>query len=129
MCGNRHKNKNFKKLAEIVHNEYLKGNVEPAMLIEKIEDDNLKNYVIKLTLGEYQISSGWDKKASTGKVEKDPIKYVEDTILRYQISKIEEQIKINNQKIENLGDDLEVIKIMKLNDELMKEKTALTSSK
>lgn len=123
------KNKNFRKLAEIVHNEYLKGNVEPAMLIEKIDDDNLKNYVIKLTLGEYQISSGWDKKASTGKVEKDPIKYVEDTILRYQISKIEEQIKINNQKIENLGDDLEVIKIMKLNDELIKEKTALTSSK
>lgn len=123
------KNKDFKKLAELVYKEYMNGNVEPAMLIEKIDDEDLRNYVIKLAIGEYQISSGWDKKASTGKVEKDPVKYANDTILRYQIAKIEEQIKANNQKIENLGDDLEVIKIMKLNDELMKEKNALSSAK
>lgn len=119
-------NKSLGKIAKVVHDEYLKGQYEPAALIEKIEDDKLKNYILTITLGEYQISSTWDKRSSSGKVAKDPIQYTLDTIRKYQIIKIDEQIKANEIKIENLGNDPEVLQLMKTNDELRKEKKSLT---
>ncbi|MCB0732282.1 MAG: DNA primase [Ignavibacteriae bacterium] len=118
-------NKSLGKIAKVVHDEYLKGQYEPAALIEKIEDDKLKNYILTITLGEYQISSTWDKRSSSGKVAKDPIQYTLDTIRKYQIIKIDEQIKANEIKIENLGNDPEVLQLMKTNDELRKEKKEL----
>ncbi len=35
-------NKGLGTLAKVVHDEYLKGNYEPAALIDKIEDEKLK---------------------------------------------------------------------------------------
>lgn len=115
-------NKSLSYLAKIVYDSYLKGNYNTASMVEKIEDEKLKNYIMSITLGEYQISSSWDDRASSGKVEKDPLKYTEDTIIKYQLVKIDEQIKINDLKIEKLGDNPEVITLMKLNDELRNEK-------
>ena len=112
-------------MAKIVYDDYLKGNVNIASLIEKIEDEKLKNYVLTITLGEYQISGAWDDRSSSGKVERDPVKYANDTIKKYQLIKIDEQIKANDKKIENLGSDPEVLNLMKENDELRKEKTNL----
>ncbi|MBK7104744.1 MAG: DNA primase [Ignavibacteriae bacterium] len=121
-------NNSLRKLAGIVYDSYIKGNFNLADVIEKIDDEKLKNYVLTITLGEYQISSNWDEKSSSGKVEKDPLKFAIDTIKKYQLIKIDEQIKLNDMKIENLGNDPEVINIMKENDELRKEKTSLFKS-
>ncbi|MFZ1292334.1 MAG: DNA primase [Melioribacteraceae bacterium] len=121
-------NNSLKTLAQIVYDSYINGNFNLADVIEKIEDEKLKNYVLSITLGEYQISSSWDEKSSSGKIEKDPIKFAIDTIKKYQLIKIEEQIKLNDMKIERLGSDPEVINIMKENDELRKEKTTLFKS-
>ncbi|MCB0742724.1 MAG: DNA primase [Ignavibacteriae bacterium] len=118
-------NKSLSTLAKIVYDDYLKGNVNIASLIEKIEDEKLKNYVLTITLGEYQISGAWDDRSSSGKVERDPVKYANDTIKKYQLIKIDEQIKANDNKIGNLGSDPEVLNLMKENDELRKEKTNL----
>ncbi|MCB0750688.1 MAG: toprim domain-containing protein, partial [Ignavibacteriae bacterium] len=108
-------NKSLSTLAKIVYDDYLKGNVNIASLIEKIEDEKLKNYVLTITLGEYQISGSWDDRSSSGKVERDPVKYANDTIKKYQLIKIDEQIKANDKKIENLGSDPEVLNLMKEN--------------
>jgi hypothetical protein len=121
-------NKGLGALAKVVHYEYLKGIIEPAALIEKIEDEKLKNYVLSFTLGEHQISSTWDKMSSSGKVSKDPVKYTLDTLKKYQLMKIDEQIKSNDLKIENLGNDPEIIQLMKANDELRSEKKQLNAS-
>ncbi len=42
--------------------------------------------------------------------------------------KIDEQIKSNDLKIENLGNDPEIINLMKANDELRSEKKQLNAS-
>ena len=121
-------NEKLGSLAKIVYDSYLSGSVDTASMIDKIEDEKLKNFIMSVTLGEYQISSTWDKRTSTGKVEKDPVKYTMDTIKKYQIIKINEQIKTNDQKIVNLGDDPEVLNLMKANDELRQEKKDLLES-
>ncbi len=118
-------NNSFKKLAQLVYDEYLKGNFSPAHLIEKIEDESVKNYVLKIIAGEYQISDSWHERDSSGRVEKNPVKYADDTIKKYQIIKIDEQIYINNKKIENIDNDEDLIELMKLNEELQKEKKQL----
>jgi DNA primase len=121
-------NKSLGTLAKIVHDSYLEGNYNTASLVEKIDDEKLKNYVLSITLGEYQISSTWDHRSSSGKIAKDPIKYSSDTLKKYQLLKIDEQIKKNNFKIENLGDTPEVINLMKANEELRNEKRQLNSA-
>ncbi|MBI1933072.1 MAG: DNA primase [Ignavibacteriales bacterium] len=121
-------NNSLKNLALIIFDAYMRGNFNLADVIEKIEDEKLKNYILNVTLGEYQISSTWDEKSSHGKVEKNLLKYANDTIKKYQLIKIDEQIKLNDIKIEKLGNNPEVIKIMRENDELRKEKTLLLKS-
>ena len=121
-------NNSLKNLALIIFDSYMRGNFNLADVIEKIEDEKLKNYILNVTLGEYQISSTWDEKSSHGKVEKNLLKYANDTIKKYQLIKIDEQIKLNDIKIEKLGNNPEVIKIMRENDELRKEKTLLLKS-
>lgn len=118
-------NSSLGSLAKVVYDAYLVGNVNTANLIDKIEDEKLKNYVLTLTLGEYQISTSWDERSSSGKVEKDPSTYANDTIKKYQLMKIDEQIVSNDSKIENLGNDPEVINLMKANEELRNEKKQL----
>ena len=121
-------NKSLGNLAKVVHDAYLEGNYNTASLVEKIEDEKLKNYVLSITLGEYQISSNWDQRSSSGKIAKDPVKYSSDTIKKFQLLKIDAQIKKNNLKIENLGDAPEVINLMKANEELRNEKRQLNSA-
>jgi len=118
-------NKTLGSLAQIVHNSYLEGKYSTASMIEKIEDEELKNYILSLSLGEYQISSSWHARASSGEIKKDPLKYTLDLIKKYQLLKIDEQILSNDNKIENLGNSSEVLELMKINDELRKEKTNL----
>ena len=76
-------NKSLGTLAKVVHDSYLEGNYNTASLVEKIEDEKLKNYVLSITLGEHQISTTWDKRSSSGKIAKDPVKYSLDTIRKY----------------------------------------------
>lgn len=121
-------NKSLGALAKVVHDSYIEGNYQTAAIIEKIEDDKLRNYVLTVILGEHQISSSWDKRSSSGKIAKDPLKSMQDTIKKYQLMKIDEQIRINDSKIENLGNDPEIINLMKANDELRGEKKQLNAS-
>lgn len=121
-------NKSLGAIAKVVHDSYLEGIYNPASLVEKIEEEKLRNYIITLTMSEHQISSNWDKMSSAGIIKKDPVKYTLDTIKKYQLMKIDEQIKANDFKIENLGNDPEVINLMKANDELRIEKRKLQVS-
>ena len=121
-------NKSLGILAKVIHDSYIEGKYETAAIIDKIEDDKLKNYVLTVILGEHQISTSWDKRSSSGKIAKDPVQSTLDTIKKYQLMKIDEQIRINDSKIENLGNDPEIINLMKANNELRGEKKQLNAS-
>jgi hypothetical protein len=121
-------NERLSSLAKIIYDAYIKGNFDTAHIIEKVKDEKLKNYILSIAMGEYQISSSWDKRSSSGKVERDPVKYTHDTIKKYQIMKIDSQIKKNDKKIEILGNDPEILNLMKANEELRTEKRLLLNS-
>ncbi len=121
-------NKTLGSLAKIVYDSYMAGNFSTAAMVEKIEDENVKDYIISLSLNEYQISTNWHERSTTGKIEKDLLTQTKDLIKKYQLLKIDEQIIENNSKIENLGEDPAVIELMKLNDELRKEKIVIKES-
>ncbi len=118
-------NKSLSSLAQIVHDAYLEGNFNTATLVDKVSDEKLRKYVSSTILGEHQIDKKWDSLSSSGKIEKFPVLQTIDTIRKYQLMKIDEQIKANNLKIENLGNDPEVINLMKANKELSNEKKQL----
>ncbi len=121
-------NKSLGKLAKFVYDDYMKGKFNIADVIEKIVDEKLKNYILTITLGEYQIDKKWDEISSTGKIEKNSLKQTEDAIKKYQIIKIDEQIKTIESKIENLGNHPEAAILSNEIYELRKEKTSLISS-
>jgi DNA primase len=121
-------NKKLGSLAKIVYDSYLKGNFSTASMVEKITDEDVKNYIISLSLKEYQISNNWHERSTTGKIEKDLLTQTKDLIKKYQLLKIDEQILENNSKIENLDDDPAVIELLKLNDELRKEKIVISKA-
>ncbi len=121
-------NKTLGSLAKIVYDSFMKGNFSTAAMVEKIEDEDLKNYIISLSLKEYQISNNWHERSTNGLIKKDLITQTKDLIKKYQILKIDEQIIENNNKIENLGDDPAIIELMKLNDELRKEKITIAGT-
>ena len=121
-------NKKLGALSKIIYDSYKEGNHDTAYIVEKVEDEKLKNYILSVALGDHQISSSWDHRSSSGKVEKDPLKYTDDTLRKYQMLKIDNEIKNNDRKIEILGNDPEVLNLMKANEELRGEKKLLLNS-
>lgn len=122
-------NDDYKIVATIVEKGFNEGKISPAYLIEKIEDDNLKNLVLELSLSEYSISKNWDELSSNGKIEKDTYEHAIETVKNYQIFQIEEEIKRNNKLIEESKDELLHLELLKRNKELTEDKKAIIGLK
>lgn len=122
-------NDDYKIVATIVENGFNEGKISPAYLIEKIEDDDLKNFVLELSLSEYSISKNWDELSSNGKIEKDTYEHAIETVKNYQIFQIEEEIKRNNKLIEESKDELLHIELLKRNKELTEDKKSIIGLK
>ncbi|MBI5807767.1 MAG: hypothetical protein HZA74_05135, partial [Ignavibacteriales bacterium] len=122
-------NDDYKIVATIVENGFNEGKISPAYLIEKIEDDDLKNLVLELSLSEYSISKNWDELSSNGKIEKDTYEHAIETVKNYQIFQIEEEIKRNNKLIEESKDELLHLELLKRNKELTEDKKAIIGLK
>lgn len=122
-------NDDYKIVATIVENGFNEGKISPAYLIEKIEEDNLKNLVLELSLSEYSISKNWDELSSNGKIEKDTYEHAIETVKNYQIFQIEEEIKRNNKLIEESKDELLHLELLKRNKELTEDKKAIIGLK
>ena len=122
-------NDDYKIVATIVENGFNEEKISPAYLIEKIEDDDLKNLVLELSLSEYSISKNWDELSSNGKIEKDTYEHAIETVKNYQIFQIEEEIKRNNKLIEESKDELLHLELLKRNKELTEDKKAIIGLK
>lgn len=122
-------NDDYKIVATIVENGFNEGKISPAYLIEKIEDDDLKNLVLELSLSEYSISKNWDELSSNGKIEKDTYEYAVETVKNYQIFQIDEEIKRNNKIIEESKDELLHLELLKRIKELNEDKKSILSLK
>ena len=121
-------NPKFRAVAGIVFESMKGGSVSPSLLVEKIEDQELKKMVFDFSFSGDSISKKWDDLTIEGEIEKDSFKYAVDTIRNFRISRIDEQIKLNNDRISKSADETEHIELFKLNKELLEEKKSLSTA-
>jgi DNA primase len=120
-------NPNVKKLAELVFKNFRSGIYSPASLIEQIENEEIKDFVIKLSLNQEAISKRWEEMNNGEKIELDYKTYAEDLVRSYRIAKIDSEIEKLNRELSKISDDDEVLKTMKLINELQREKKLIGS--
>ena len=119
----------MRKLAEIVRDGFNEQKFSPAYLIDKIEGEDLQEFILELTLADESISKKWDEFSYNGKIEKDTLDHALETIKNFLLYQIDQQIKLNNQFITDSKDERLHLEMMKRNQELQDEKKSLLGSK
>jgi len=122
-------NPKSKYLVEIVLDGHNDRDISPAYLIEKIEDAQLKDFIFKLALTDETISHKWDELSLNGKIEKDSLEYAKETVIKFLVYQIEQEIMTNNKIIENTNDEHLKIELLSRNKELLNEKKLLLNSR
>jgi len=119
-------NPKFRQTASVVLECLKSGSVSPSLIVEKIEDAELKKMIFEIAFGGDSISKKWDGLSIEGEIEKDSFKYAIDSIRNYKLYNIDEQIKLNNERISKSNDETEHLELFKLNNELVEEKKKLS---
>ncbi len=114
-----------RSISEIVYNCFTSDIITPAGIIEKIEDEELKQYVFKLTIDKTSISKKWEDIAHEGSSENKSKHYTFDLIKSYKLKKVDQQIKENNSKMNSEIGEEELLELMQFNKELQNEKKEL----
>lgn len=122
-------NHKYRKLAETALEGLNENKISPAFLIDKIQDEELRSFILELTLTDETISKRWDDLAFNGKVEKDSLDHAIEVVKMYLKSQIEHEIKRNNQLIAESKDEMLFIELMKRNKDLQEEIKSLLGSK
>ena len=117
----------YKKFASAIYELYMNDVVSTSEIIEKIENEELQKFALKLSIEEESISKRWDEYSHSGKINKQIEKHTADIIKRFKIMKIDEQIADNNKKIKSDSDDNHIMELMRLNKELQLERKSVLS--
>jgi DNA primase len=115
-----------KKVASLIFEEFNKNDsFELASLVDKIEDEQLKEYFLNMTLGKYSISSNWEKFYPG----EDPLavymKESSDAIKKYKLLQIDNNIKNILSKTETVFSEEEKMELLKSLNEFNEEKKKL----
>jgi len=122
-------NNRYRKLTEIVLEGLNENKISPAYLIDKIPDEELRNFILDLTLSDETISKKWDELSYNGKIEKDSFEHSAEVVRMFLKNQIDLEIKRNNQLIAESKDEMLYIELMKRNKELQEEIKSLMGSK
>lgn len=112
-------------LAELVHEAYKENIVATSALIDKINDENERTYIMRLVMERESISRRWVERAPDGNVDIDLSRHAYETVRKYKVEQINDHIKANNIKIQSSGSEDEMLELMRLNRELQDEKKLL----
>lgn len=118
-------NHKYRKLAEIVEKGLKEEKVSPAYLIDKIDDEETRSFILDLTLADETISKKWDELSYNGKIEKDSFEHAVETVKTFQLFEIDREIKENNRMMEQSKDERLHMEMMNRNKELLEKKKAL----
>jgi DNA primase len=111
------------ELVNEVYEAYQKAeDLGAATLIAKIKVEDQQAYLMEITFDKYSISKTWDELNPVFEDEKLFYKFAVDTIKNFRVSKIEEKITANNERMEIAESENEKLEIMKENLLLEKEK-------
>ncbi|MGE5861820.1 MAG: DNA primase [Ignavibacteria bacterium] len=111
-----------RKLFERIDNS-LQENIKvlAGSLIDKLEDENLKAYILEITFEKYSISKNWEEIHPGPSREKVLLKYALDTVRKFKVMQIEQQLSANLKKLENSSRE-ESEELMLNNMELEKQR-------
>lgn len=118
----------FREAANTAYECYKEKINSTSQVIEKIENEEIKKYIRELSVSEEPISKKWDKWSYTGTVEINYLAHARDIVRKFRLRKIDELIKLNNTKIESLGNEGDILELMKINRELQNEKKKIINS-
>jgi hypothetical protein len=122
-------NPKYKALAEVVVHGYNDNRISPAYLIEQIENEELRSFILKHTMIDLSISKNWDEFSYDGEIKKDTIEYARDTVRAFLIYQIDKEIETNNKIIAESKDERLHLELMRINKERLEEKKALIENK
>ena len=98
-------------------------NLIAAYLINKIDDDEIKNYVLEITFdNKHSISKNWENLYPGVPQDQRLNKIANDTIKKYRLEKLDGEIKVNHKKIQDAANEDERFEIMKIIRELNSER-------
>lgn len=110
-------------LAEMVYDTFRSGeDILPGALIDKIEDDANRQFVIKMSMEKYTISKTWEEINPGDEESQNLMRCAKDTIRRFRLFRIDKELKINYNNIKNSTDENEIMRLMKANNYLLEEK-------
>jgi hypothetical protein len=121
-------NHKLRHLADMVKEGYYEQRYSPSYIIEQIENEEDRNFILGLTLSDETISKKWDELSFNGKIEKDTIDHAREMVKNFLVYNIDLQIKENNRIIGESKDDNLYIEIMKRIKDLQEGRKKITSS-
>ncbi|MGE5441397.1 MAG: DNA primase [Bacteroidota bacterium] len=110
-------------LAELVYDTFQSGeDVLPGALIDKIEDEKTKQFVINMSMEKHSISRTWEEINPGDDESQNLIRYARDTIKQFRLFRIDKELKLNYNNIKNSTDENEILRLMKARNYLLEEK-------
>ncbi len=111
-----------RQLAELVFSTFeSKNEIVAGSLIDKIDDDKLRTYILELTFDKYSISKSWED-INPGRTQEVVLKrMVLDTLKRFKSLLLEQELNSIHKRIEAAGSEEEKIELMKNIRDLRKE--------
>lgn len=119
----------FRYIAEIICEAYKKNIVSPSAYIEKIDDPEIKNYILNLTMKEESISEKvWEEYVSDERRNHNLIRYTYDTLKRYRLQFFDEQIRNTNEQMSKAENESQQLLLLKKLKELNEERKEFLNS-
>jgi len=114
------------ELAQLVYESHKEEKeIVAGSLLERIEDEKLRSYVLEITFERYSIPKRLDDKTAEEK-RKILYQYALDTVKNFKLVKLDLEIADNHKKIEGAESEEERSELMKLNRDLSNEKKMIT---
>jgi DNA primase len=112
----------FEMIKEEFENDKVRGGFTTSGLISILKDDTKEAYVRELTFEKHAVSGDWEERFPSITTEITLMKYAKDTVLKFVIERINNNIQSNRREIELTENEEELIELMKANNELEIEK-------
>ncbi|GJQ62888.1 MAG: DNA primase [Melioribacteraceae bacterium] len=116
----------LKEISTLVYEAFMEDNFSPSYILEKVEDDELKNYILSLSMEQETISNKrWSDVITDFKLEQDMWLYCIDLVKRVELDKIDKLIKENNARLASAANEEAQKEILRLIFDLMNERKSV----
>ncbi len=126
---NEIRNKRYREVVEIIEKCYRNGNTSLPVILDKVQDEEIKTFISSFAVAYEPISKRWDDHYESGKIELNSFQKAKDVVKKYRIARIDNLIRKNNNFIATSDDDEKIIELMKENNELAMQKKLILEDK